>query len=88
MSNNKSRLGQFTKRQIFESMYADQQQSTTMLNRMLVALSLASNISPEDLAKCFNDAEGVQTFVDKFNNTLRASQQAPLVSNNESSPQE
>jgi len=75
--SNKSQINKLSKREIFENLYYEQQQSTTMLNRLIIALAAKSGVSPEDLATTFNDSQKVADYADKFNTELRKLSENP-----------
>ncbi len=49
-----------------------QNQSTATINRLLVALAQASNISTKDLAKAFVDSGAGQKYADELNSAIDA----------------
>jgi len=66
-----SELNKLSKRQILESLYYEQSQSTATLSRFFTAIARLQGITPEDLAKAFAEDEKNQEYVQKFNQTLR-----------------
>lgn len=72
----KSEINKLSKRQILESLYYEQNQSSVTLTRLVTAIARLQNVKPEDLAKAFAEAEANQEFVQKFNDALK-SQQIP-----------
>jgi|GEM_PF-998900 len=67
-------LNKMSKRQILESLYYEQSQSTATLSRFFTAIARLQGIKPEDLAKAFSEDEANQEYVQKFNATLREMQ--------------
>jgi hypothetical protein len=69
-----SELNKLSKRQILESLYYEQSQSTATLSRFFTAIARIQGINPGDLAKAFAEDEKNQEYVQKFNTTLREMQ--------------
>jgi prolyl-tRNA editing enzyme YbaK/EbsC (Cys-tRNA(Pro) deacylase) len=67
----KSEINKLSKRQILESLYYEQSQSTATLSRFFTAIARHQGISPEDLAKAFSADEDNHQYVEKFNQALR-----------------
>lgn len=67
----KSQLNQLSKRQILESLMAEQNQSTVTLSRLITAVARTAGIDPVKLAELFVDDKGNQDYVETFNKTVR-----------------
>ncbi len=72
---SKAEINKLSKRQILESLYYEQSQSTATLSRFFTAIARTQGISPEDLAKNFSEDEANQEYVQKFNQSLRELQE-------------
>lgn len=70
--SNKSQLNNLSKREILESLLARQQQDSSTVNRLVLALALAAGISAEALAEKFADAQATGEFAAQFNKALDA----------------
>lgn len=64
-------FNKLSKRQILESLYYEQSQSTATLSRFFTAIARLQGINPDDLAQAFSEDEQNQEFVKKFNEKLR-----------------
>jgi hypothetical protein len=69
-----SQINKLSKRQILESLYHEQNQSTVTLSRFMTAVARSLNIDPEQLAKAFNEEQPNQEYIAKFNEALRGLQ--------------
>jgi hypothetical protein len=67
----KSEINKLSKRQILESLYYEQNQSTTTLSRFVTTVARMQNIDPVELAKAFNDDALNQDYIKRFNDALR-----------------
>lgn len=70
--STKSQLNNLSKREILESLLARQQQDSSTVNRLVLALALAAGISAEALAEKFADAQATGEFAAQFNKALDA----------------
>jgi hypothetical protein len=77
-----SEINKMSKRQILESLYYEQNQSTATLSRFFTAIARLQGIKPEDLAKAFAEDQANQEYVQKFNSTLREMQEKNLPKEN------
>ncbi len=69
----KSQLNQLSKRQILESLMAEQNQSNVTLSRLITSVARAMDIDPTKLAEMFIDDKGNQDYVETFNKSVRES---------------
>ncbi|MBL8031364.1 MAG: hypothetical protein JNK33_03510 [Candidatus Doudnabacteria bacterium] len=70
--SNKSQLNNLSKREILESLLARQQQDSSTVNRLVLALALAAGVSAEALAEKFADGTVSGEFAARFNKALDA----------------
>lgn len=77
-----SDINKMSKRQILESLYYEQSQSTATLSRFFTAIARLQGIKPEDLAKAFAEDQANQDYVQKFNTILREMQDKNLPKEN------
>lgn len=67
----KSQLNQLSKRQILESLMAEQHQINVTLSRLITAVARTAGIDPVKLAELFVDDKGNQEYVEKFNQAVK-----------------
>lgn len=60
-----------SKREILESLYAEQNQSNATLSRLFTAVARSLDIEPSKLAEMFGDDKGNQEYVDEFNKAVK-----------------
>lgn len=70
--SNKSQLNSLSKREILESLLSRQQQDSTTMNRLVLAIALAAGLDAEMVAEKFADAAATGEFAEKFNKALDA----------------
>lgn len=68
--SNKSQLNQLSKREILESLLQRQQQESSTLNRLVIAVAMAAGLEPEAVAAKFADSTASANFVERFNKAL------------------
>ncbi len=68
--SNKSQLNSLSKREILESLLARQQQDSTTMNRLVLAIALAAGLDAEAVAQKFADAAATGEYAEKFNKAL------------------
>ena len=68
--SNKSQINQLSKREILESLSYRQQQESSTLNRLIVAVAVASGMEPEAVAVKFADGASMSGFIERFNKAL------------------
>lgn len=68
--SNKSQLNNLSKREILESLLGRQQQDSSTMNRLILAVAVAAGLDAETIAQKFADAAATSEFAEKFNRAL------------------
>lgn len=68
--SNKSQLNNLSKREILESLLSRQQQDSSTMNRLILAVAVAAGLDAESIAQKFADAAVTSEFAEKFNRAL------------------
>jgi hypothetical protein len=64
-------INSMSKREILESLYHEQNQSSATLSRLFTAVARSLDIDPAKLAETFVDDKANQEYVDAFNKAVK-----------------